>query len=292
MTSPAIPLVSPARRIPWGYLGALAALTALSWGWSLRVAGAAHHGFPLWARLAMWTTMMVGMMVPPEVPTLLRLAGDPRTERGRAVVNASALLCGYLSVWVVASAALGALDGWLAARGLMTHEMASLSVPLNVAILAAAGVVQLSPWKTACLARCRSIPAELGNVEVGKVSLGKVSLGKVSPLGKVSLGRVSNTFSGLEKVSHEKASNTFAGRWVIPLRSGFRHGLASVSSCGVLMLVLLVVGAMNWVAMAALTGYLIVERLVPAPVAPLLGRVSGLGLLLWAGWFAIGTVAW
>jgi predicted metal-binding membrane protein len=255
VTSPAISLVRPARRLPWGFLGALALLTALSWGFSLRVASAGHHGFPLWVRLVMWTTMMVGMMIPPEVPTLVRLTGAAGTERRRAVGSASALLGGYLGVWVVASAGLAVVDAWLAGRGLMSHEMASRSVLLNVAILAAAGLVQLSPWKTACLARCRSIPAELG----------KVSLGKVS--------------------------NIFAGGGVRPLRSGFRHGLASVSSCGVLMLVLLVVGAMNWVAMAVLTGYLVVERLVPAPVAPLLGRVTGLGLLFWAGWLTMGTVA-
>jgi predicted metal-binding membrane protein len=254
VTSPAIPFALPARRIPWGFLGALAALTALGWGLSLRVAGAGHHGLPLWARVVMWTTMMVGMMVPPEVPTLLRLAADARSERWRAVRGASALLGGYLGVWVLASAALAGVDAWLSGRGLMSHEMASRSVPLSVAILVAAGLVQLSPWKTACLARCRAIPAELGMLPPGKVS------------------------------------NTFAGGAAHPFRSGFRHGFASVSSCGVLMLVLLVVGAMNWLAMVALTGYLIVERLVPARAAPVLGRVTGLGLLLWGGWLTLGTV--
>jgi predicted metal-binding membrane protein len=216
----------------------------------------------------MWTTMMVGMMLPPEVPTLIRLAGDGRSERWRAAGSASALLGGYLGVWVLASAALAGLDAWLAARGLMTHEMASRSVPLSVAILAAAGLVQLSPWKTACLARCRSLPAELS--------------GKVSELsGKVSSG----------KVSSGKVSNTFLDDAARPVRYGLRHGLASVSSCGVLMLVLLVVGAMNWLAMAALTGFLVVERLAPASVAPLVGRISGLGLLIWGGWLVTSTVA-
>jgi predicted metal-binding membrane protein len=105
--------------------------------------------------------------------------------------------------------------------------------------------------------------------------------------------KVSNTFAFVssEKVSNTFAGKTFADREMRPLPSGVRHGLASVWSCGVLMLVLLVVGAMNWVAMAVLTGYLIVERLVPAPVAPRLGRVSGIGLLLWAARLTMGTVA-
>jgi predicted metal-binding membrane protein len=50
------------------------------------------------------------------------------------------------------------------------------------------------------------------------------------------------------------------------------------------MLVLLVVGAMNWVAMLFLTALLVAERLAPAAVSPLLSRVSGVGLLGWAGW--------
>src|SRR5262249_46865841 len=156
---------------------------------------------------------------PPEVPTLLRLAADARIARSRAVRGASALLGGYLGVWVLASIGLAGVDVWLFSRGVMTHEMASRSVPLNVAILAAAGLVQLSPWKTAGLARCRAIPAELGMASPGKV------------FDPSALGKVFDTSA--RGVAH-------------PLQSGLRHGLASVSSCGVLMLVLLVVGAMNW----------------------------------------------
>ena len=101
--------------------------------------------------------------------------------------------------------------------------------------------MQLSPWKSACLQRCRSLPGELR-----------------------ARGR--------------------------QFEAGLRHGLASVSSCGVLVLVLLVVGAMNWVAMAALTGFLVAERLAPASASPTLSRFAGLGLLLWAGGVGLGAV--
>jgi len=232
----------PARRPAWAFLAGLAALTVLGWAWSLRLAEAGHHGLPLGARVVMWTAMMVGMMVPPEVPTLIRLAHDGAMGRRRAVGTASALLGGYLGVWAVASAALALVDARLGAWGLMTHEMASRSVALNLGILAAAGVVQLSPWKVACLDRCRAIPRAL----------------------RAGTAR--------------------------PLRSGFRHGVASVSSCGVLMLVLLVVGAMNWWAMGLLTLVLVAERVAPAGVAPVLSRLTGVGLLVWAGGLAVGTV--
>jgi predicted metal-binding membrane protein len=223
-------------------VAALAALAALGWGWSLQIAEAGHHGLPLWGRVLMWTTMMVGMMIPPEVPTLVRLARAESRGRWRAVASASALLGGYLAVWAAASAGLGLLDARLGAWGLMTHEMVSRSAALNVAILVAAGLVQLSPWKSACLERCRSIPRELRDGGAA------------------------------------------------PFVSGLRHGMASVSSCGVLMLVLLVVGAMNWVAMLLLTALLVAERLAPASVSPLLSRLTGAGLLGWGAWLTVSAV--
>jgi predicted metal-binding membrane protein len=238
----AVHLPAPGRRPAWAFLAALAALTVLGWAWSVRLAEAGHHGLPLWARVVMWTAMMVGMMVPPEVPTLIRLAQDEGTGRWRAMGTAAALLGGYLGVWAVASAALALVDARLGAWGLMTHEMASRSVVLDVAILAAAGLMQLSRWKVACLDRCRAIPRALRE---GTVS---------------------------------------------PLRSGLRHGMASVSSCGVLMLVLLVVGAMNWAAMVVLTLVLVAERVAPAGGARVLSRLTGVGLLVWAGWLTVGTV--
>jgi predicted metal-binding membrane protein len=238
----AFPAPAPARWHTWTFGAAVAALAALGWRWSLQIAEAGHHGLPLWGRVLMWTTMMVGMMIPPEVPTLVRLARVESFGRWWAVGRAAALLGGYLAVWAVASAGLALLDARLGAWGLMTHEMASRSVALNVAILVAAGLVQLSPWKSACLERCRSIPQQLRDGATG------------------------------------------------PLESGLRHGLASVSSCGVLMLVLLVVGAMNWAAMLLLTGLLVGERLAPAAVSPLLSRLTGVGLLGWAAWSSVSAV--
>ena len=237
----AFQLPTPARRPAWGFLSALVALSGLGWAWSLQIAEAGHHGLPLWGRVLMWTTMMVAMMVPPEVPTLVRLAQEGSGGRWRAAGSAAALLGGYLVVWALASVGLAMLDARLGVWGLMTHDMASRSVALNVVILGAAGLAQLSPWKSACLERCRSIPRRLRD-------------GAARPLG-----------------------------------SGLRHGVASVSSCGVLMLVLLVVGAMNWMAMLLLTALLVAERLAPAALSPLLSRVSGVGLLGWACWSMVSA---
>ena len=55
------------------------------------------------------------------------------------------------------------------------------------------------------------------------------------------------------------------------------------------MLVLLVVGAMNWVAMLLLTALLVAERVASPAVSPLLTRLSGVGLLGWAGWLLVNA---
>ncbi len=107
--------------------------------------------------------------------------------------------------------------------------------------LAAAALVQLSPWKRVCLEPCRSPSREVG-----------------------------------------------AGA-VHPVRAGLRHGVVSALSCGALMLTLLVVGAMNVVAMVLLTGFLVLERVAPPSAAVMLGRFCGVGLLGWGGWLALGA---
>ncbi|HVP60427.1 MAG TPA: DUF2182 domain-containing protein [Myxococcaceae bacterium] len=152
-------IAAPGRGPVRSLLLGLGGLTALGWAWSLHLASYGHHGLSLGARVLMWTTMMVGMMVPPEVPTLLGMARGTSAGRARAPGDAWALLGGYLAVWMPASAALAMLDAQLGVRGLMTHEMALRSTPLEVLILGAAGLVQLSPWKRVCLERCRALPA-------------------------------------------------------------------------------------------------------------------------------------
>ncbi len=77
---------------------------------------------------------------------------------------------------------------------------------------------------------------------------------------------------------------------VNPLRAGLRHGAVSLSSCGVLMLTLLVIGAMNVVAMVLLTAFLVLERVTSPAVARRLGRAGGVGLLVWGGWLALRAV--
>lgn len=236
-----LPTVHARRRPPWAFVLALAGLSGLGWAWSFHLAEGGHHGLSLAARVAMWTTMMLGMMVPPEVLALSGLARSG-TGRARGQGNAWVMLAGYLAVWSVGSVALALIDAQLGAWGLMTHDMALRSTPLAAGILVAAGLVQLSPWKAVCVERCRALSTAVGDGSVH------------------------------------------------PLRAGLRHGVVSLCSCGVLMLTLLVVGAMNVAGMVLLTAFLILERVTTPGVARVLGRAGGVGLLVWGGWLALRAV--
>ncbi len=100
-----------------------------------------------------WLAAMALMMTPMAVPTLrlLRRAcggNDPETVWGFA--------CGYAGVWSGFSFALAGVQTGLRA--------ADWPPPATVLLLLAAGLYQFSPWKTACLRRCRSPLAQLLNL--------------------------------------------------------------------------------------------------------------------------------
>ncbi|HKI97886.1 MAG TPA: DUF2182 domain-containing protein [bacterium] len=106
----------------------------------------------------MWTVMMVAMMVPSAAPMILvfhRVASD-RAAKGQPAVPTAVFLGGYLAVWTGFSAAATAAQWGLHDAALLLPTMAAASPLLGGALLAAAGVFQLTPLKHACLARCRT----------------------------------------------------------------------------------------------------------------------------------------
>jgi len=222
-------LAAPERRwlVSGAVLGragvALAALLvcAIAWAWSLGAASHLRHGGGLWPLFAMWAVMMAGMMIPPELPALLRLRP----------LQAGLFACGYLAPWVAFSFAAAAGHAALHDAGLLDHRMALMGHAAAAAVLALAGICQLCPFKRACLLRCRGAIVQ-------------------APTLLSSLGA----------------------------------GLASVASCGVLMLVLFASGVMNVLAMAALTLVLVLERALPARVP--VSAAAGVALLACAAWMA------
>jgi predicted metal-binding membrane protein len=110
------------------------------------------------AFVAMWTVMMVAMMLPSLVPMLWRYrraAGGPRLGARTFVVGA-----GYVAAWTVLGP-VAYVVGVTLAELEMRHAELSRAVPLaSGVIVVLAGVVQLGAWKAHHLACCRRMPAQ------------------------------------------------------------------------------------------------------------------------------------
>ncbi|HWE24338.1 MAG TPA: DUF2182 domain-containing protein [Myxococcales bacterium] len=143
-----------ARQATWALPVALAMLVVAGWLWSLRAAALhlhALHGAGFATLVAMWAAMSVGMMVPVEAPSLLRAArAHPEAARP------AAFLAGYLAPWIAFSICAALLQERLHQAGWMGADMALREAVPSAALLAAAGLLQLSPLRQACLSRCRA----------------------------------------------------------------------------------------------------------------------------------------
>ena len=116
-------------------LAGVGAVAAIAWAVVASGAGAMAVDPPLF--LAGWLAMMTAMMLPSAAPLVLLY----RPRRG-------GLVAGYLLVW----AAIG-----IPVYGLhRAVDLAMVSSSAVAAVLATAGVYQLTPLKSACLRKCRS----------------------------------------------------------------------------------------------------------------------------------------
>lgn len=150
----------------------LATVVILSWAWIVPMARDmygpmtgpsawmmtgtwdARYMFLLWW---MWSVMMAAMMLPSASPMLL-LYGTAVRHRSKAssAAHVYAMAGGYLLVWAVFSLAATLLQRALTALLLITPMMETGSPLAAGALLVAAGVYQLTPFKAACLHSCRS----------------------------------------------------------------------------------------------------------------------------------------
>jgi len=107
---------------------------------------------------AMWTIMMVAMMLPTTAPAILRLASfaEKRPTAMGGVSTAVFFTAGYLMVWTGFSA-LATLTQWaLHSAHLLSETMAIRSEVAAGLLVGAAGLYQLSAVKLSCLRRCCS----------------------------------------------------------------------------------------------------------------------------------------
>jgi predicted metal-binding membrane protein len=119
----------------------------------------ARHVLLLWA---MWSVMMIGMMLPTASGLILVYGAAARRQFGpRAAGRIYSLASGYLVVWVAFSVAATALQRLLTSA-LLLSPMMQLSMPaVSSGLLIAAGIYQFTPMKHACLRACQSPMAVL-----------------------------------------------------------------------------------------------------------------------------------
>ncbi len=136
-----------ARDMYGSMQGASAWMMSTDWNWARVVL--------LWA---MWAVMMTAMMLPTATPLILLYASAMRRNANvqAPARRVYALAAGYVFVWTLFSVAATALQRVLA-KGLVLTPMMEPATPIiGAAILAIAGVYQLTPLKRACLRACRS----------------------------------------------------------------------------------------------------------------------------------------
>jgi predicted metal-binding membrane protein len=167
-----------ARRERGVVLLGLAVTIILAWAWLLAGGGMemggggsgasmdmpgmdGHAGSAIWGGsvvvFAMWTVMMIAMMLPSAAPTILLFAAVFRSRASTAAFPPVAIFAaGYVLVWTAFSAVAATAHLTLRRAALISPTLRATSAVLAALLLVAAGVYQFTPLKGACLRNCRS----------------------------------------------------------------------------------------------------------------------------------------
>ncbi len=155
-------------------LGSLAGVIAIAWVYLLLGAGIKMDTMdmgggrvmlmaPPWTIgyagliFAMWSIMMVAMMLPSAAPTILLVSSLARNRGiGHGVPTAGLFTLGYVLVWAGFSICATLLQWSLDRAGMLSEVMAATSATLAGSILIVAGIYQWTPLKQGCLKHCRS----------------------------------------------------------------------------------------------------------------------------------------
>lgn len=144
-------------------LGLIAVMTALAWAYMVR-ASATMQGGPMdvWGAsefvltFAMWSVMMVAMMLPSAAPMVVTFSSVCRRRGGRPWQRTALFVAGYLTVWTFYSLCPTGAQWALHAVAMTIPQSHTAGPYVGGGVLAAAGIFQLTPIKHACLRRCRS----------------------------------------------------------------------------------------------------------------------------------------
>ena len=244
-----------ARRDRVAALAGLAALTLLAWLYLSRLGRddmAAMDMTPAgpWtatdALLAavMWAVMMVAMMLPGAAPMILVFATVNRKRRLGGEAGGAPYVS--LSLFVL---------GYLAVWSAFSVGAALVQWGLHAAAVLSEDAIRAGPV-------------------AGALILLAAGVYQVTPLKYACLARCQTPLGFLFSEWREGARGT--------LVMGLRHGLFCLGCCWTLMMLLFVGGVMNLAWVAALAGFVLVEKLVPA--GRIVSRLSGGALLAWGIW--------
>ena len=231
---------------------ALLALTALAWAYlvwlNARMSGTTMPAMPamtmgspnpfvpteLGFAIVMWAVMMVGMMTPSAAPMILLYARIGRDARGQGAVFPP--------------------SGWFAAG--------YLAVWTAFAIIA--GVAQAGLAQAALITPMMA----LNNNVVGGVLLLIAGVWQWLPLKDACLAQCQAPFAFLQRAGGFRRDPAGA------FEQGAKHGFYCVGCCWALMVLLFVGGVMNLLWVAALSIFVLLEKLVPA--GKIITRTAGL----------------
>lgn len=126
--------------------------------WMMTAKWDSEHLFLL---CAMWTVMMIGMMLPSVTPAVLDLVRleDSHADGKYAARTGFAFMAGYIVAWSGFSVLLFLIHRFLDATKILSPMMEIRSTRLSIVLLAAASAYQFTPLKRACLKSCRCLTA-------------------------------------------------------------------------------------------------------------------------------------
>lgn len=187
----------------------------------------------------MWTIMMAAMMLPAATPMIMIFVtvNGQQSNGENPLIPTWFFILGYLAVWTAYSAVATLAQWGLHLSALLTHHMVITSPLLGGLLLIAAGIFQWTPFRDACMSKCRS------------------------PLG----------FLMTEWREGRRGA----------LIMGLKAGLFCVGCCWLLMILSFVLGVMNMIWMAALTAFMLLEKITDNKW---LSRTAGLILVAWGLW--------
>ncbi len=259
-------------------LAALACIVAVSWIYLLAGAGMPKMDMgggqvmlmppPSWSVgyaaviFAMWTVMMVAMMLPSAAPTILRVA-----NRAHGLSIAAFFTAGYLIVWTGFSAVATMAQWAFDSAHVLSDSMALRSEVAAGLIVIAAGLYQLSPLKRNCLRRCCSSKNLLGGDRATSLQWGGPPC--PPPL--------------RESIAGTAARPTIKST---AMRQGISYGVSCLGCCWALMCLLFVVGMMNIFWIAAITVCVMAEKTLPWGLN--FPRITAVALISW-GSLALAT---